>query len=330
MAEPALAAILGLLGLDASGGKAALATRLEAAVAAGPDDTAKLRQRLRNMEGRVTALEVPGPAAGPAAGSKPAAKKEAQTSAAAPEAAEGPTAADVQTYMSFVLPKITGKPTPEQKGAMQKVTSAKKDFLAKLSKKLGGKWTVKVVTKHLEKESKAAAKGPVAVEKAAEPVAMAICKGMEVPNPRFGDFLRIQSSCKTGRVFSEIVQLSPAMAGQLVWLRARKYGGRAQGSKLAFVTLRQQFNSVQCVCAAGGDIPVEMSKYISNLPNESVVDVLAKVNTVDKPINSCTNQTIELGVEAFFCVSKSEPRLPLQIADAARSQAEIDELTAKG
>ena len=38
---------------------------------------------------------------------------------------------------------------------------------------------------------------------------------------------------------------------------------------------------------------------------------------------------VELGVEAFFVVSKSMPKLPLQVVDAARSAAEIEEAEKK-
>ena len=162
-----------------------------------------------------------------------------------------------------------------------------------------------------------------------QPVPMSITSGGGIPAPRFGDFQLLQSACKTGRKFIDIADITPAMKGQNVWIRARKYSSRAQSKKLVFVTLRQQFHTIQCVCAAGGDISVQMSTFIANCPNESVVDVLAKVNVAEKPILSCTTQNIELSVEAFLTVSRSESRLPLQVVDAARSQADIDDAIAK-
>ena len=50
------------------------------------------------------------------------------------------------------------------------------------------------------------------------------------------------------------------------------------------MTLRQQFSTVQCVVAAGGDVPVEMSQFVAAVPNESVVDVLARVNLPSQPV----------------------------------------------
>ena len=328
-----LSGILALAGLDNTGTKAELLARLEDALKSGPPELGALRARIRTMEARVAALEGDPSKLKAAAPAKAPAPAPASV-AAAEEVADGPTAADLEEYIRLQPPKISGKPTPEQKTALGKATAAKKDFLKKLSKRLGGKWTVKVVTKDLDKKMKAsasAAKRPKEVEeKPLEPVPMAITKGGGIPSPRFGDFIRIQSACTTGRSWTQIADITPDMQGELIWLRGRKYQYRAQSKKLCFVTLRQQFNTVQCVCAANGkEIMPEMSKYVADVPNESIVDVLAKVNVPEKPIASCTQSGVELGVEAFFCASKSESRLPLQVVDAARSQKEIDEAAKK-
>ena len=112
---------------------------------------------------------------------------------------------------------------------------------------------------------------------------------------------------------------------------------------------------------------MEMSQFVAAVPNESVVDVLARVNLPDQPVGKllmlpkrpcsrlnsrleasnsqevlfrsgltkrrtaagCSVSDVELGVEAFFVVSKSMPKLPLQVVDAARSAAEIEEAEKK-
>ena len=150
-----------------------------------------------------------------------------------------------------------------------------------------------------------------------------------IPSPRFGEFVRIQSQLPTGRKWTNVNELNAGMAGQVVWVRARKYQGRASSKKLCFVTLRQQFSTVQCVVAAGAEIPVEMSQFVAGVPNESVVDVLAKVAIPEQPISGCSQSDVELTVEGFFIVSKSEPKLPLQVLDASRSQQEIEEAEKK-
>ena len=60
-----------------------------------------------------------------------------------------------------------------------------------------------------------------------------------------------------------------------------------------------------------------MITYMSNIPNESVVDIIGKVVKPNKPIQSCTQQ-VELQIVKLFVVSRAANRLPLQIADASR------------
>ena len=56
---------------------------------------------------------------------------------------------------------------------------------------------------------------------------------------------------------------------------------------------------------------------MSDVPNESIVDITGKVSNPGKPIQSCTQQ-VELQITKFFVVSRAATRLPLQIADASR------------
>ena len=56
---------------------------------------------------------------------------------------------------------------------------------------------------------------------------------------------------------------------------------------------------------------------MSDVPNESIVDLTGKVSNPGKPIQSCTQQ-VELQITKFFVVSRAANRLPLQIADASR------------
>ena len=60
-----------------------------------------------------------------------------------------------------------------------------------------------------------------------------------------------------------------------------------------------------------------MITYMSDVPNESIVDLTGKVSNPGKPIQSCTQQ-VELQITKFFVVSRAANRLPLQIADASR------------
>ncbi|CAE7528427.1 aspS1 [Symbiodinium sp. KB8] len=133
----------------------------------------------------------------------------------------------------------------------------------------------------------------------------------------FGN-LFIQSQKKTGRQWTNIGSLRPGMKDSLLWIRARVHNSRKQGNKLCFLTLRQDVATVQAVIFGQ-----EMAGFAGNLPDESVVDVYGKVACPDAPITSCTVQNVELALERIFCIGRSQA-LPLQLADASRSEAELE------
>lgn len=60
-----------------------------------------------------------------------------------------------------------------------------------------------------------------------------------------------------------------------------------------------------------------MVGYAVKTPNESIVEIKAKVVKPEKPVESCT-QKIELVVEEFWVVNKSAPILPFQIEVASQ------------
>ena len=60
-----------------------------------------------------------------------------------------------------------------------------------------------------------------------------------------------------------------------------------------------------------------MIKYMAGVSNESVVDLVGKVQVPQKPIESCSQQ-VELEILKFFVVNRADGRLPLQISDASR------------
>ena len=56
---------------------------------------------------------------------------------------------------------------------------------------------------------------------------------------------------------------------------------------------------------------------MAGVSNESVVDLVGKVQVPQKPIESCSQQ-VELEILKFFVVNRADARLPLQISDASR------------
>lgn len=59
-----------------------------------------------------------------------------------------------------------------------------------------------------------------------------------------------------------------------------------------------------------------MVSYAVKVPNESIVEIKAKVVAPQVPVESCT-QKIELQIEEFWIVNKSAPILPFQIEVAS-------------
>lgn len=159
LGQPELAALLCLAGLDASGAKPELLARLQAAAQAGaPTDLGALRARIRTMEERIGGLE-----SGATPMAAPAAAAAAAAPAAAPEPAAGGseiTPADVAAYVASAAPKISGKPTDEQKKAIAVKTAEQKKLLKAIAERIGA--TEKQVKKELEKMAKDASKAPEA------------------------------------------------------------------------------------------------------------------------------------------------------------------------
>merc|ERR1719181_1947421 len=101
----------------------------------------------------------------------------------------------------------------------------------------------------------------------------------------------IQSVCKTSRTWSSIRTFDSKSKDKVIWIRARVHNSRKQGAKLCFLTLRQDLATIQAV--VGG---AEMAGFAGSLPDESVVDLLGKVECPEKPITSCTQSDVELQV----------------------------------
>ncbi|KAL3211438.1 hypothetical protein MRX96_036416 [Rhipicephalus microplus] len=92
----------------------------------------------------------------------------------------------------------------------------------------------------------------------------------------------------------------------------------------AFFVLRQQQYTVQCLVAVSEKVSKAMVKFCAVVNKESIVDVHGRVQTSPQKVEGCTQQEVELHVEEFFVVSSAEPRLPLQVEDAARPDTEED------
>jgi len=153
-------------------------------------------------------------------------------------------------------------------------------------------------------------------------------EGPDIPHLTLADFadhpfgqLEINSCGMTERTWTNVGELTTTISGTSVWIRARLHTLRKQSAKLGFLVLRHRLATVQAV-VQGKDL----ASFACGLPKESVVDVLAEVTTPPEPVASCTQSAVELIVSRFYCISKAANRLPLQLEDAGRSDAEVARL----
>ncbi|KAK9868673.1 hypothetical protein WJX84_003198 [Apatococcus fuscideae] len=140
---------------------------------------------------------------------------------------------------------------------------------------------------------------------------------------KYGDPPRIQSRAVTGRKWTNIISLTPALADQAVLVRGNINAVRGKGNN-AFIVLRQGTATAQAILFKDDKtVSKPMVKYASALSRESVVEVEAIVRKVDTKVEACTQSEVELKVIGIHCISRAGP-LPFAPADAARSQAELD------
>mmetsp|Transcript_11909 Transcript_11909/g.20086 ORF Transcript_11909/g.20086 Transcript_11909/m.20086 type:complete len:690 (+) Transcript_11909:1-2070(+) len=161
-----------------------------------------------------------------------------------------------------------------------------------------------------EEAEKKKAEGP-------EIPSVTLCNFMEHPFA----YLSIQSHCTTDRIWSDVANLGAPSVGSTVWLRVRLHNSRKQSAKLGFLVLRQRLFTVQAVVQ--GKDP---TAFLCGLPKESVVDVEAEVSAAPEPIVACTQREVELQVKRGYCISRAATKLPLQLDDAGRSDAEVAQL----
>jgi len=140
-----------------------------------------------------------------------------------------------------------------------------------------------------------------------------------VGQENFGDAPMVQSQSISDKQWTKVGQLSPALAGQEVWVRGHIQTCRSMG-KGVFVLLRSSLYTVQGVCfeSKDGQISSAMVKYIAALPLESVVDLHGIVSVPEVPVEKATQTNVELQIQGLFCISKASTTMPFQMEDACR------------
>lgn len=146
-----------------------------------------------------------------------------------------------------------------------------------------------------------------------------------VSNPaQCGDMNMIQSDGSVHRVLVPIRDIQANLIGQHIWLRARLHSSRCKG-KQAFFVLRQQQFTVQAILrvAESTGVTKEMINFAASVSRESIIDVYGLVKQSPVKIESCSQSDVELELTQIFTVSRSDPKLAVQIEDLSRSDAEI-------
>jgi len=184
-----------------------------------------------------------------------------------------------------------------------------------------------VARKKAQKKAEKAA----AAEEAGEAAATAEAEVEEPPaSYSFHDMGVLMSSATPEdqqRVYEPIRQLGAeggAASGQEVWVRGRVSRLRA-GASNCFLVLRTQGQyTVQAVFFKHKATPRqsrEMLAALGSLTEESVIDIRGML--VDAEVRSCSQANVELQILEAVLVSKSLPKLPFEIDDAGRSEADI-------
>ncbi|CAD6233556.1 unnamed protein product [Miscanthus lutarioriparius] len=141
----------------------------------------------------------------------------------------------------------------------------------------------------------------------------------------------IQSKAISGRSWSQIGDLDDSAAGRSVLIRGAAQAIRPVSKKMAFVVLRQSMSTVQCVLVASADagVSTQMVRFATAFSKESIVDVEGVVSLPKEPLKATTQQ-VEIQVRKIYCINRAIPTLPINLEDAARSEADFEKAELAG
>jgi aspartyl-tRNA synthetase len=132
----------------------------------------------------------------------------------------------------------------------------------------------------------------------------------------------VQVSERIEREYVPIEKIGLNLADQQIWIHGRLHTSRSKG-KFAFLVVRMQTHTVQCMVMQGETISKAMVKFSASVSKESLINIHGTVRKVETKVESCSQQDVEVHVDEIWCVSAAS-RLPLLVEDAMRP--ETDEL----
>ncbi|KAG0307537.1 aspartate--tRNA ligase dps1 [Dissophora globulifera] len=134
-----------------------------------------------------------------------------------------------------------------------------------------------------------------------------------------------RSEDRPGLKHERLSEISASRAGEKVWIRARVQTSRPTGNKMCFFQFRQNSSTIQgLVVFNDTSISKQMVKFAQNVTSESIVLIQGTIAKPLEPVKSCTVQDAEIMIEQLFVTSEAQGRLPFNLEDASRPEADFE------
>lgn len=184
----------------------------------------------------------------------------------------------------------------------------------------------KAAKKAEAKAKKEAEKARKAAEREAAAAAKAATAAEDLAKDNYGD---ITPTTKVDAETVHLRDLGEEHLDKVIRLRAWVQNSRLQGSKMAFVELREERAwSIQGVMVAspeGTPVSKQMVKWTGSLALEGFVLVEAKVVRPLEPVKSCKVSNFELHISKCYLIAPGPPVLGLSLAVANRAISNVED-----
>ncbi|CDZ96758.1 aspartate-trna ligase [Phaffia rhodozyma] len=194
-----------------------------------------------------------------------------------------------------------------------------------------GKPLSKNEIKKRAKEAEKAAKAAARAEREKEEARLRKEKDdLDLAKQNYGKLPLHQSAERETRERAQLADISKANIGQTIYFRARVTTTRAQGSKMVFLSLRQQSSSIQALMELSKDasdphqVSKQMLKYAASIPTESIVLVEGVVKAPFEEVRGASVKDAEIVIRKIHTMVEVSATLPMLYADASRSAADYE------
>ncbi|KAG0266638.1 aspartate--tRNA ligase dps1 [Mortierella polycephala] len=134
-----------------------------------------------------------------------------------------------------------------------------------------------------------------------------------------------RSEDRPGLKHERFNDINASRTGEKVWIRARVQTSRPTGNKMCFFQLRQNSSTIQgLVVFDETKISKQMVKFAQAISSESIVLIEGTIAKPLEPVKSCTVQDAEIMISQLFVTSEAQGRLPFNIEDASRPEADFE------